>query len=408
MPQENLLTDITVKAAKAGEKDRKLKDGGGLHLLVCANGAKLWQYRFKLAGKESIHSIGPYDKKTLTLSMARSKRDKARDLVKEGKCPNAERKREREANMLAERLKKENSFAAVFERWMTNTEKGLTAETVRQRRFEIQRHAKPLLAKPITDVTRLDIVAVLEPLEADLPETSRNVRQHINAIFETAIDAGLLAGNPSPTRRKIKRRAVRPHPALHGGRFQRFLIELGADERAEYKCKAAMELLILTVGRKIEVAGARWSEFDFDNVVWDVPAERMKERLPQCVPLSRQAIALLMAWKDLSPEGSAFVFPNRRSPMRPMARGSLNALMVRLGFRDEGTPHGHRSTFSTHFNRLQRNKDVIERCLAHVHGDKSRAAYNRYEYLEERRQMLQEWADYIDALRADATSQQVA
>lgn len=405
MPKENLLTDIEVNAAKPGLKDSKLIDGGGLHLLIRPNKTKLWQYRFKLGGKESTHSIGPYDKKVLPLSQARKLRDAARTLVSQGKCPNAERKREREANMLAERLKRKNSFTAVFETWMTNTSKGLSAETVRQRRLEIQRHAKPLLNKPITDITRPDIVAVLEPLEQALPETSRNVRQHINAIFETAIDDGLVAGNPSPTRRKIKRRPVRPHPALHGPKFQRFLVALAADKRAEFKCKTAMELLVLTVGRKIEVAGARWSEFDFDQGLWEVPEERMKERLPQCVPLSRQAIALLKAWKDMSPEGSAFVFPNRRSPMRPMARGSLNALMVRLGFQDEGTPHGHRSTFSTYFNRRQSNKDVIERCLAHVHGDKSRAAYNRYEYLDERRQMMQEWADYIDELRADAPLQ---
>lgn len=396
MGKENLLTDVAIKNAKVGTK---LSDGGGLHLVVRPTGEKLWQYRFKLGGKENTHSIGAYDKGALPLKEARVLRDAARDLVRQGKNPNAERQRAREANVLAERLKKQNSFESVFERWMTDTEKGLSAATVRQRRREIQHYAKPLLTRAIVEVTRRDIVEILEPLEKSIPETARNIRQHINAIFETAIDAGLLSGNPCPTRRKIKRTVVRRHPALFGNDFQRFLVALADDQLTEYKCKAAMELLLLTASRKIEVTGAQWSEIDLEEAIWEVPAERMKERLPQCVPLSKQAVSLLKSWKAMSAGNSQFIFPNRRSLKRPMANRSLNALMVRLGFHNKGTPHGHRSTFSTHFNKLQANPDVIERCLAHVHGDKSREAYNRYEYLEERRLMLQAWANHLDQLR---------
>ncbi|MCW5654025.1 site-specific integrase [Hydrogenophaga sp.] len=307
MGKENLLTDVKIKNAKPGAK---LRDGGGLHLVVRPSGEKLWQYRFKLSGKENTHSIGVYDKDSLPLKEARALRDAARKLVKAGKNPNAERQRMREANILAEKLKKESSFHVAFERWMEVTEKGISAPTASQRRREMQQHAK-----------------------------------------------------------------------------------------------VAMTLLILTAGRRGEVTGACWSEFDFDEAKWEVPKERMKERLPHCVPLSRQAIALLTSWKAMAAGTSPFVFPNRRSAQRPMARGSLNALMGRLGFQSKGTPHGHRSTFSTHFNQLQANPDVIERCLAHVHGNKSRATYNRHEYLDERRQMLQDWADHLDRLRLSGTTQ---
>ena len=171
MGQENLLTDAAVRNAKGGAK---LSDGGGLHLTVRPSGEKLWQYRFKLGGKENVHSIGAYDNGALPLKVARARRDVARELVREGKNPNIERQRVREANVLAERLKKENSFAAVYERWMKSTEKGLSADTARQRRRELERHAMPLMSKTISEVTRQDIVKLLEPIEASIPETARN------------------------------------------------------------------------------------------------------------------------------------------------------------------------------------------------------------------------------------------
>ena len=281
MGKENLLTAVKVTNAKAG---KKLRDGGGLYLVVRRSGEKLWQYRFKVGGKENTHSIGAYDDGAISLARARELRDDARGLVREGKNPNAERKREREANVRAELLKKESSFRAAFESWMKATASGLSASTVSQRRREIEQHAGALLSMSILDITRPDIVRVLTPLEERIPETARNLRQHVTAIFEKAIDDGLLTANPCPTRRRIKRNPPRQHPALMGKAFKAFLIALRGDKTAELKCVMAMELLVLTAGRKIEVTGARWSEIDLEEALWEVPEERMKERLPQVMP----------------------------------------------------------------------------------------------------------------------------
>ena len=162
--------------------------------------------------------------------------------------------------------------------------------------------------------------------------------------------------------------------------------------------------MMFTVLRKVEVTGAKWKEFDLDSAEWLVPQERMKERVEHWVPLSSQAVELLRAWRLHVPMESELLFPNRRDASRPMAGVTLNALMRRLGFGKEGTPHGMRSAFSTHFNRFNKDSDVIEKCLSHGPIDPVRAAYNRYEYEDPRRKMLQDWADLLDKIR-DAAEQ---
>jgi len=162
-----------------------------------------------------------------------------------------------------------------------------------------------------------------------------------------------------------------------------------------------MLLVVLTACRKAEVTGARWSEFDLKAAEWEVPADRMKAGRAHWVPLSRQAVRQLMALRSLVPTNSVFLFPNRVDPRRPMADRSLNALMERLGFSGDGTPHGMRAAFSTHFNATGASVDVIEHCLAHVPGNRVRAAYNRHAYQDERRTLLQAWANHVDRLRRD-------
>jgi integrase len=162
-----------------------------------------------------------------------------------------------------------------------------------------------------------------------------------------------------------------------------------------------MLLVMLTSCRKSEVIEGHWEEVDINTGEWEIPAERMKSGRPHWVPLSRQAIALLRELRALSPATRGVMFPNRRDPKRPMANRSLNAVMERLGYSGEGTPHGMRAAFSTYFNSRGENADVVEMCLAHAPKDKTRAAYNRYAYREERRVMLQQWADQLDVLRRE-------
>lgn len=392
MRSENLLTDIQVRQAKPGDK---LPDGGGLYLLVKPNGTKLWQYRFKILGKESTHAIGVYHPTTLSLREARRRRNVARDLVRQGLNPNVVRQEERRKLAQEELRKKTGTFKAAYEKWVAATEKGLDSKTVSQRKREIDKYAQSLFSKSVTEITRRDIVEVLEPVEKTAVEVARNLRQYFVAIFESLIDDGVLESNPCPTRRNIKRRPVRHLPAIFEDALVKFMDGLSQDKSSDMKTIIAAKLVMLTVCRKSEATSARWDEFDLDTGEWFISGVRMKSGVAHWVPLASQVVALLKDWRAYSDSNSPYVFPNRRNPMRPMAGNTLNALMNRHGLKGQGTPHGLRSGFSTYFNKRNENEDVIERCLAHESSNKVRAAYNRWDYAPERRDLLQKWADYL-------------
>jgi integrase len=198
----------------------------------------------------------------------------------------------------------------------------------------------------------------------------------------------------------MKKRTQTNHPALAGDQIGDFLRALDAATTINEETRIAMLLVLLTACRKAEVIEARWDEVDLQAAEWEIPASRMKAKRPQWVPLSRQAVELLTRLRKIVPASREHLFPNRLDARRPMANRSLNALMERLGFGGEGTPHGMRAAFSTHFNSLGESVDVIEHCLAHVPANAVRAAYNRHAYQEERRVMLQAWADHLDRVRA--------
>ena len=204
--------------------------------------------------------------------------------------------------------------------------------------------------------------------------------------------------------RVMKKRTQTNHPALSEKQIGAFLRTLDGSGRINEETRIAMLLVLLTACRKAEVIEGQWDEVNLEGAQWEIPAERMKAKRAHWIPLSTQAVALLTRLRELVPANREHLFPNRVDPRRPMANRSLNALMERLGFSGEGTPHGMRASFSTHFNSLGGNIDVIEHCLAHVPANAVRAAYNRHAYQDERRAMLQQWADHLDRLREERAS----
>lgn len=179
----------------------------------------------------------------------------------------------------------------------------------------------------------------------------------------------------------------------------KFIRKLDSAETVNEHTRIAMLLIVLTACRKAEVINAKWSEFDLKNASWEIPAGRMKVNRTPWVPLSKQALLLVKQLGVLVPSSCEHLFPNRDDPSRPMADRSLNALMERLGFGREATPHGMRATFSTYFNAAGANTDVIEHCLAHAPANRVHAAYNRHAHQTERRALLKSWAQYIDEQR---------
>ncbi|MBN9405961.1 MAG: tyrosine-type recombinase/integrase [Burkholderiales bacterium] len=395
-----MLTTIQIKSAKAQERAYKLADSGGLYLLVQSNGSKLWRYKFRVGGVEGKQSLGAFPE--IGLAEARGLHSDSRKLVAQGINP-VQAKQELRVTQAQEQLERERgTFAAVMADWNTATAASLRPSTVKQRQREIDNDLMPKLKnRPMDGITRLELTALLKDVEKRAPEVARNLRNHLWGMFEYAIDSGLMDNNPVPPLRVMKKRNQSNHPALAGEQIGDFLRALNAATTINEETRIAMLLVLLTACRKAEVIEARWDELDLEAAHWEIPAARMKAKRPHWVPLSGQAVELLTRLRKIVPAGREHLFPNRLDPRRPMANRSLNALIERLGFGGEGTPHGMRAAFSTHFNSLGASVDVIEHCLAHVPANAVRAAYNRHAYQDERRVMLQAWADHLDCARKD-------
>lgn len=398
-----MLSSLKVKTAKPETRAYKLADSGGLYLLVQPNGSKLWRYKFRVNGTEGLQALGTFPE--ISLADARGLHADARKLVAHGINPTQAR-RDKEIVQAQKQLARVNgSFATVMADWNAATAGDLRPSTVKQRKREIDNDLLPKFKdRQIGEITRLELTALLKSVEQRAPEVARNLRNYLWGVFEYAIDSGLIENNPVPPVRVLKKRKQKNHPALSDRQIGVFLGALDDATKINEETRIAMLLVLLTVCRKAEVIEARWNEIDLEGAQWEIPAARMKAKRTHWVPLPPQAVALLTRLRALVPADREHLFPNRVDPHRPMANRSLNALMERLGFSGEGTPHGMRASFSTYFNSIGGNIDVIEHCLAHAPTNAVRAAYNRHVYQNERRAMLQQWADYLDRLREEQAS----
>ncbi|MBI2744617.1 MAG: tyrosine-type recombinase/integrase [Burkholderiales bacterium] len=391
------LSAKRVEVAKPKERPYKLADGGGLHLLVQPSGAKLWRYKFRVHGVEGQHAIGVYP--SVTLAHARERHNQARALVTAGQNPNHVRKQSKLEAHQSKQRRTLGAFSAVVESWRALSDSDLRPGSIRQRERELSKDLLPTLKdRQVDSITRLELSALLEKVKKRAPETARNLRTHLSAIFEHAINKGLVMANPTPPRSLMGKRKQTSHPAMPVEKIGKFLRAID-DSKLAPGTRVAMLLVLLCASRKEEIIGAKWDEIDLDKAEWIFPAARMKGKRDHLVPLSQQAVALLRGLRAIVHPEREFLFPNRRTPSQPMANRSLNAVLERLGFNDDATVHGFRSVFSTRYNELGVNPDVIERCLTHVHGNSVRAAYNRAQYLDQRRLLLQEWADWLDEQR---------
>ncbi|QNP48156.1 tyrosine-type recombinase/integrase [Diaphorobacter aerolatus] len=394
-----MLSTLKIKSARPDSRPYKLADSGGLYLLVQPSGSKLWRYKFRVAGKEGLQSLGSFPE--VGLAEARGQLAESRQLVSQGINPTHARREQRLEQEHVELVRVTDLFSTVVADWSSATGAGLRPATVKQCRREIDNDLLPKLkGRHISSITRLELTALLKRVETRAPEVARNLRNHLWGIFEYAIDSGLLEANPVPPVRVMRKRNQKNHAALSEERLGAFLRAIDDPNKMKEETSIAMRLVLLTACRKAEVIEGQWKEIDLDNAQWEIPAARMKGNRPHWIPLSRQAVELIRRLRQLVPADRDHLFPNRDDPKCPMANRSLNAVMERLGFGGEGTPHGMRAAFSTYFNSIEQNIDVIEQCLAHVPSNAVRAAYNRHAYRPERRAILQQWAERLEQLRA--------
>jgi integrase len=388
-----MLTLPQIKNAKTQSKPYKKADGLGLTLLVQPDGAKLWRFRYRFAGKEQMLSFGQWPQ--VSLAEARDLRDKARTQLRAGINPGAARKQAKAQAAVAAA----NTFRAVAAEWIElNRGKWRTSHITRVQ-SQLDRDILPALGeRPIGDISPAEVLAVAKRVEGrEALDMARRCLQRMTSIFALGVRTLRCESNPArELAGVIKTRKVEHRPALTFDQLPDYLERL-EDVGAGPATKGALELLLLTATRSGEVRGMRWAEVDEGLTLWRIPGDRTKTGMEHLVPLSRQAKAVLERMRPLT-GGGELVFPSPAKHNEPMHANALLAALRRMGYQTgDITAHGFRATFSTTLNEQGHNPDVIERALAHVPKDKIRAAYHRSKYLEERRVLLQAWADMIDA-----------
>lgn len=386
------LTELAIKNLKPKSKVYRVADGGGLALEIAPSGSKLWRWRYYFQGKEQMLALGKYP--AVTLAEARKRRDAERALVEAGKHPS----REKRANKLRRITENENTFENVARYWMTTKQKGLNEKYVTQNLARMEQRVFPMIGNlPIAEITIPDVVRVVESIsERGTIETAKRMKQIISQVFRYAAQRGMCIHNPAADLRDILPTAKEKHHAcIHPSELPELIAKIEA--REDDFTKYAMKLLMLTFVRTGELIGAKWEEIDWAREEWHIPKERMKMKRPHVVPLSTQALAILRELQKRTGEKS-HIFFSAASKSKHISNGAVLMGLRRMGYKNRMTGHGFRTLASTILNEKGYPPDVIERQLAHEDSDKIRAAYNRAEYLLERKKMMQEYADYLDGV----------
>lgn len=391
-----VLSDTAIRKAKPSDRPLKLFDERGMYLLVQPSGAKWWRLKYRFEGKEKSISLGTYP--DVSLKQARTNRDNARQLIATGIDPSAKRKTDK----TLQRAAASNTFRAVAEEWLAR--QNVAEITAKKNRWLLESHLLGEIGdRPIDQISPRELLTALRKVEATGKlETASRVKNKAGQVFRFAVLEGRCQSDPtSSLRGALKSPQVKHHAAITDPKKMGELLRAIDGFGGQFVTQCALRLAPLVFVRPGELRKAVWSEFDLDNGIWRIPAERMKMKAAHIVPLSKQAISILRQLFKLTGQ-ARFVFPSIRSDTRPMSDNTINASLRRLGYSaDEMTGHGFRSMAATRLNEMGWRADAIERQLAHAESNKVRDAYtSAAQYLDERKKMMQSWADYLDSLKS--------
>ncbi|MGC1460132.1 MAG: integrase arm-type DNA-binding domain-containing protein [Steroidobacteraceae bacterium] len=387
-----MLSDISIRKQRPGTAPRKLYDGRGLYLLLNPDGSRWWRLKYRFSGSEKLLSLGVYPE--VTLKRARSRCDEARIPLTGGVDPAVKRQTEKQAAG--------ENFESVAREWLKMQDEKLTPGTIRRERDRLEHFIFPYLGKrPIAQLKAPELLSVLRRVESrGTVETAHRTKSVCSRVFRYAIATGRAERDVAADLKGALRPSVARHlPSITDPLRIGELLRAIDGYTGQTCVAAALKLAPYVFPRPGELRKGEWAELDLENAIWRIPAERMKMRAPHLVPLSAQVVAIL---KDLKPltGGGRLVFPSIRSHERPISDNTLNAALRRLGYTpDEMVAHGFRSMASTLLNEQGWRPDLIERQLAHAERNQVRATYNRAQWLDERRKMMQAWANYLDGLR---------
>ena len=388
------LNDTQIKNAKPKDKEYLLSDGGGLGLRIKQNGSKTWLFNYyrPFIKKRAQISFGVYP--SVTLADARKKRDEAKALLANDVDP----KEHRDEIQVTKATEAKNTFEAVATEWL----KLKTAKVSERHSFNILRgfelHVYPTLGKiPVTKLSAQLTIETLRPLEAaNKLDMLGRLCQRINEVMDYAVNTGRISANYLHSISKAFDSAQSTNMPTVTPEQLPMLLATVNNARLKLITKCLFEFQLHTMVRPSESAGAMWNEIDFDNQIWNIPAERMKKRKPHAVPLTPQVLTLLEYLKTVSGHRE-FIFPSDTNPRTHLSRETLGAAFRRMGLQGKQTAHGLRALASTSLNAQGFDSDIIEAALAHVDKNQVRAAYNRSDYLERRRKMMCWWSEHIEA-----------
>lgn len=387
------LTDTEIKVAKPQDNDYQLYDGDGLTLLIKSSGSKLWQFRYyrPYTKQRTKQSFGAYP--AVTLSDARKLRAESRSLLAKDIDPQEYQKDQIRNSQEA----KTNTFQLVAERWWEVKKSTVTEDYGNDIWRSLERDVFPAIGDiSVTDIKAHILVQAIQPVQArGALETVRRLCQRINEVMIYAQNTGLIDAVPSINIGKAFEKPKKKNmPSIPPDQLPKLMQTMRtASISLSTRCLFMWQLL--TISRPAEAAEARWDEINFETKEWKIPAARMKMNREHTVPLSDAALAILELMKPLS-GNREFIFPSRIKPTQPMNSQTVNAALKRAGFGGVLVSHGLRSIASTALNEQGFPPDVIEAALAHVDKNEVRRAYNRSDYLEQRRPMMQWWADFIE------------
>ena len=389
----NKLTELKIRNAKCTDKQQKLSDGKGMYLLLHPNQSKYWRMKYRFAGREKTLSMGVYP--DVTLTDARILRDDAYRILKSGKDPSF-LKRQKKNDTKSEQ---ENTLIAIGKEWLLMKKPEWTPGHYEDVENSLNTHVFPYLGdRAINSLATNEIFEVLNKLALQEKfDLAHRVRQRLDSIYKYACRIEKCDRNPL-----INLQGVLPSPkkenykALDKNELPIFIKKL-VSYKGTLFTKYGFWLVLYTMARTKEIRFSVWEEFTLDdqNPLWIIPGSKMKNQKDHVIPLSKQALKLLKNLKNFS-KGDPYLFHQQKNPKKPMSENTMIQALHSMGYKGEATVHGFRAMITTIFQEEQKSDVVRERLLSHKEKNKVRAAYNRYDYLDERREALQWWADYLD------------
>lgn len=376
-------------------KARKHTDAHGLFLHVMPNGAKYWRLKYFFLKKEKLLALGVFPE--VSLAQAREKQAEARKLIASGEDPAIAKLRSKRAAIIAQA----NSFESIAREWYETNKASWIPRYAAKTLQLLEKDIFPEFGKlPITDVSAPDVLHAVRKVEArGALDVASRVKQRSASVFAYAIATGRAKYNPaSELRGVIKTREVQHRKHLPASELPEFFRKLENNKSDSIVTLTALRITLLTFVRSGELRFAKWQEIDFEAAQWRIPAEHTKMKRQHVVPLSRQVLELLRELHRVTGIRE-HVFPNAATPTKCMSENAMGYSMNRMGYHGKASPHGFRGTASTILNEMGFRPDVIERQLSHIERNDVRRAYNHAEYIEERTQMMQHWADYLDSMR---------